>query len=168
MGRPILDSQMPGRDTHVARYRYAGADSIYGHSRGGTAGLPQVLNRPERQDFTQRTNYNPRANDTLIQKERDYLYRRPTYFPPGDGGGNHSWTNDGPAKDLPTFRFNRNYRPIVGGGHRDMWGWHTNIPTNQSRNALEGKPRMRPGKQNNLTVQRYRGQSYSQTTQVIS
>lgn len=165
MPRPILESGLPGRDTHVARYRAAGGDAIYGHSRGGTGPDPIDLNRPPRQDFSELSRENPRANDSLIEKDRKYLYRNAHYTPPGDNAGNHNWTADGPVKSLPTFRFNRNWRPIVGGGHRDMWGQHTNLRT-LGRNQLEGKARMRGGRQNRLTVQRYRGQSYSETTRL--
>lgn len=163
---PILDSYTSDPNiVTVARARVFGDKRI--NASGGVA-TAQVHNRPFRQDFTQR-NFTGGANgnDTLIVKTRDYLYRRPTYIKPGDGGGNHSWTADGPSRDLPTTRFNRNYRPLVGGGHREMWGQHTNIQSGAKQgNQLVGKPAMRVAGQNRLTVQRYRGQTYSQTTQL--
>lgn len=163
MGRPRLDS-LPGQDPHIIKRRPLTDGTIYGHSTGGVESH-QIVTMPQRQDFTQMNRVPTSYNDTLIERDRTYLYRRPSYYYPGDGGGNHNWTADGPAKDLPTTRFNRNIRPLVGGGHRDMWGQHTNIV--MVKNGLTGKPRMRPGQQNRLTVQRYRGQSYSATTKLV-
>lgn len=167
MARPRLDA-LPGYDPRVIRSRASDTmGTIYGHSRGGVAPQPEVLNRPTGQNFDGLNRYRPDTNDKLIVRERGPVFRKPAYIPPGDGGGNHNWTADGPARDIPTFRFNRNWRPIVGGGHRDMWGQHTNLTTGQAAgNQLAGKSRMRPGRQNQLTVARYRGQSYSQTTKI--
>jgi hypothetical protein len=126
---------------------------------------PEVLNRVARQDFVQQNFFSNNTNDQLITRDRGVLFREPAYFMPPQGSAQHNWTADGPSRSIPTFRFNRNVRPLVGGGHRDMWGQHTNIDAAR-QNQLEGKPRMRPARQSQLTVQRYRGQSYSATTQL--
>lgn len=162
MATPRLNSGA-GQSPDIIRQRPAHIDTIYGKSQGGAPEHQQVNRQYTNLDVQDR--YNPSANDTLIQRKREYRYRRPIYF----GAANNwvNWTAAGPSRDLPTTRFNRNVRPIVGGGHRDMWGQHTNLDTGQAGgNQLSGKPRMMPGKQNNLTVQRYRGQSYSQTTRL--
>jgi hypothetical protein len=160
---PLLDS-MPGYNPSVVRRRPTDIGDARNNSTGGIA-TDRGRNRPERQNFNQQNFQTPTTNDTLIQRARSYMYRRPVYYFPGDGGGNHNWTADGPARDLPTTRFNRNWRPIVGGSHQDQWGKHTNLATGQKQgNQLAGRAAMRPAKQNNLTVQNFRGQSYSQTT----
>lgn len=156
----------------VIRRRPADMGTIYGHSPNDVHPLtPEILDRPgwpgevliDKKDFVPGI-----TNDELINREREYVYRRPYYIPPALGPGNMSWPDSGPAKDLPTFRFNRNIRPIVGGSHAVDWGRHTNIPSGQKNgDQLAGKKKMRAGKQNRLTVQRYRGQSYSSTTQVL-
>jgi hypothetical protein len=164
MGRPRLDS-FPGQEANVIVRRPMAFGDARNSSTGGVPFQGQVQQRPDRQNFNGRDLAPSISDDGLIQKDRQYLYRRANYNLPGDGGGNHSWTADGPSKDMPTTRFIRNIRPLVGGGHRDMWGQHTDYAT-IGANALVGKPRMRPAAKNNLTVQRYRGQSYSATTKL--
>jgi len=163
MGQPRLDVQ----GEHIIRVmRHRNVGTIFGHSKGGPADQPPILDRPLRQDFTEMNREPLTHNDTLIQHERGILWRRPNYQPPANGWVN--WTECGPAKDLPTTRFNRNWRPIVGGGHRAQWGQHTYMDSGQHGGSqLAGKSRMRPAKQNQLTVQRYRGQSYSSTTNTV-
>jgi len=166
-------------DPQVVRRRPTDVGTIYGHSRGLVPVNPRVLSRPDRngvgRDTEGRlTGWRDRVpsigNDTLIIRQRAYLWRRQLdYIRPGDTPGNHSWVADGPIRDMPTTRFNRNVAQKPGAGLHSMadWGLHTNIPTGQKiGNALAGKSRMRPAAQNRLTVQRYRGQSYSATTEV--
>lgn len=165
-----LDS-MPGYDPQVIRSRPQNQqqDTIFGKSTGGFPTQPDILNRPQRQNFTEE-NFTPNEyNDTLIERRRMYVYRNANAIGAGLGAGNLNWTAAGPAKSLPTTRFNRNWRPLVGGAHSDMWGQHTNIATGQRQEGgqLAGKSRMRPAGINRLTVQRYRGQSFSQTTQLV-
>lgn len=157
----------PGYAVAVGRPRPSDEGTLFGHSQGGIAPQPHVLNRPELQNFTE-SNFGGAqdSNDTLIQRTRMYVYRNPNAIPAGLAAGNFDQTKSGPAKSLPTTRFNRNIRPIVGGGHRNMWGQHTNLNTGKAANQLKGRSRMKTGKQNNLTVQRYRGQSYSATTKL--
>lgn len=154
--------------------RHTDVGTIYGHSRSLVPMNPQVLDRPGRwgKYEGQTVDFAPsRGRDSLIIRQRQYLWRRAYYILPGDTPGNHNWVADGPIRDMPTTRVNRNLRPVVGSGLHSMadWGFHTNIPSGaKSGNALKGKPRMVPGRQNRLTVQRYRGQSYSSTTQIVS
>lgn len=160
---------MPGYDPKVIRRRPTDIRTVYGESTGGIAHQPAILNRPERQNFNEMNREGTSAgNDTLIKRIRMYVYRNANAIPAGLGAGNLNWTAAGPAKSMPTTRFNRNVRPLVGGGHRDMWGQHTDIISGaQSGNQLLGRSRMVPARVNRLTVQKYRGQSYSQTTQIV-
>lgn len=155
----------------VIRRRPNDVGTIIGHSVEVHPLTPAVLDRPGWQGHYEGASLNNQpgyTNDTLIQRLRIYMFRRAYYIPPALGAGDLSWTAAGPIRDLPTTRFNRNLRPIVGGSHADRWGMHTNLPTGQQAgNALPGKKRMVPGRQNRLTVQRYRGQSYSATTTVL-
>ncbi len=163
-----------GYDPNPLRQRATDIGTIYGHSRGLYPVNPQILDRPGRIGMYegQTVDYAPsRSNDRLIVRQRQYLWRRAYYITPGDTPGNHSWTNDGPIRDMPTTRINRNVRPVNGSGLHDAsdWGQHTNIPSGvRGGNQLKGKSAMKPGRQNRLTVQRYRGQSYSSSTQIVS
>lgn len=159
-------------DPNPIRRRPNDVGTIIGHSPNDIHPLtPAVLSRPGWQGRYEGASVDRapgNTNDTLIQRFRRYVARRPYYIEPALGSAELSWTDAGPAPDIVSFRFVRNIRPIVGGSHSDMWGMHTNIPTGQKAgNALPGKKRMVPGRQNRLTVQRYRGQSYSSTTTVV-
>ena len=170
MARARIGPMVLGPES-VVRRRPADMGTIYGHSPNDVHPLtPAVLSRPGwqgRHEISQ-TDFNPgNTNDTLINRQREYVYRRPHRGVVATGPGNISWADSGPTKDLPTFRFNRNLRPIVGGSHASRWGLHTNIPTGQRiGNELSGRKKMKAGKQNRITVQRFRGQAYSSTTQV--
>lgn len=174
---PVLNPTPPEVTAQrVIRRRPADISSVYGKSTGGPSegGLADsVLSRPGWQGAYEGSSIDRApsgTNDTLIQRQRGIMYRRARYQPPGEGGGTLSWTDAGPARDLPTTRFNRNWRPIVGGAHQYAEGQHTNLPTGQKQvgGQLKGKSAMVAGRQNRLTVQRYRGQSYSQTTSVVN
>lgn len=156
----------------VVRRRPADMGTIYGHSPNDVHPLtPEVLDRPGWQGryAGASNNFQPHyTNDDLIVRERTVQFRRPYYQPPALGAGNLSWVDAGPVRDIPTTRWVRNIRPIVGGSHQDVWGKHTNLPTGQKNgNQLDGKKKMVPGRQNRLTVQKYRGQSYSSTTMIV-
>ncbi|MER5542467.1 hypothetical protein ABT072_08410 [Streptomyces sp. NPDC002589] len=79
------------------------------------------------------------------------------------------WTDAGPIRTelhMDTFTWRR----WSGGSHQDREGWHTGTPLamRTTRTAGSNKPRiMKRPRQNRLTQQRYRGQTYSATTQVI-
>lgn len=163
---PVLDVEIT--DPSVFRRRPTDAGDMRNNSQGGLAPLPQVLSRPGWQGHLEGSSIDRapgNTNDDLITRTRGLVYRRAFYIAPATASGNLSWTAAGPAKDMPTTRFNRNIRPIVGGSNQHMWGMHTN-PTGTRDNALSGKPRMVAAKRSQLTVQRYRGQSYSATTQL--
>lgn len=165
IARPILVAR-PGYQTAVINRFPKNMGDERNNSQGGLAHTANILDRPGWQGKYEGASIDRapgNTNDTLIERTRSYMYRRPYYISPATASGNLNWTAAGPARDMPTTRFNRNWRPLVGGSHQNMWGWHTN-PSGARDNKLAGKSRMRPGKQNNLTVQRYRGQSYSQTT----
>jgi hypothetical protein len=172
MARAILGPVLLGPE-QVVRRRPKDMGSIYGHSPNDVHPLtPAVLSRPGRQgayegaSIDQAPGY---TNDTLINRKREYIFRRPYAMPTATASGNISWRDSGPIKDIPTFRFNRNIRPLVGGAHPERWGLHTNIPSGvkSGTQQLPDRKKMKAGKQNRLTVQRYRGQSFSSTTQVM-
>lgn len=141
-----------------------------GSSRGGLPFTGEVLNRPGWQgkmDGSSVDRAPGMLNDTLITRARNYLWRRAYAIPAAQAW--HNPLDDGPTRDMPTTRFDRNLRPIVGGSNQSYEGMHTYLPTGQQgQSQLAGKKRMAPGRQNRLTIQRYRGQSYSATTQVIN
>lgn len=149
---------------------FGGEGDARNNSSGGVAPIGPVLSRPGWQGVMVGSSIDRapgNTNDTLITRTRLYLWREPYYIPPAQA--ELSWTAAGPARSMPTTRFNRNIRPIVGGSNQEYEGAHTYLPTGQQGgNQLKGRKSMAPGKQNNLTVQRYRGQSYSATTKVIT
>jgi hypothetical protein len=159
---------VPYVDPNPLRNRNIG--DIIGNSTGGAVAGPAILDRPGWQGAYVGSSIDRapgNTNDSLITRTRNYLYRRAYYIPPATGSAEFNQTLSGAVRDIPTTRFNRNVRPIVGGSNQNMEGMHTYYPTGQQAgNKLAGKTRMRPGKQNTLTVQRYRGQSYSETTVV--
>lgn len=144
------------QDIGNARDHSTGGAPFEGSVRSVPGGLLGLVNRA-----------NPATNDSLIQRRREYIWRRAYSLPVAQ-----AWNNpvaDGPTRDMPTTRFNRNLRPLVGGSHQNMVGMHTYLPTGQQGGSqLSGRAVMRAGHQNRLTVQRYRGQSYSSTTQVLN
>lgn len=172
MNQPVLDAA-PYYNPSVLRRRPTDAGSLLAHSTGGEPEPDRVLNRPGWQGAYSGASIDRAPsgyNDALIQRTRGVMYRKAYYIPPALGSQNLSWTAAGPIKDMPTTRFTRNLRPLVGGSNQDREGMHTNLPTGQRQvgGQLAGRTRMTAGKQNRLTVQRYRGQSYSQTTQALN
>ncbi len=172
MTQPVLDAA-PYYDPRVIRRRPTDIDTIYGKSAGGVPPDSRVLNRPGWQgayDGASTDRAPSGYNDTLVKRSRGIIYRKAYYLPPALGAGELSWTAAGPIKDMPTTRFSRTLRPLVGGSNQDKEGMHTNLPTGQQQvgGQLSGKSSMVAGRQNRLSVQRYRGQSYSQTTKAIN
>lgn len=172
MSQPILDAA-PYYDPNVIRRRPTDIGSIYGHSTGGVVKDDRVYSRPGWQGAYEGASIDRAPsgyNDTLVVRSRGLLFRKAYYLPPATGPGNLSWTAAGPIKDMPTTRFVRNLRPIVGGSNQDKEGMHTNLPTGQQQvgGQLNGKTAMVAGRQNRLSVQRYRGQSFSQTTTALN
>lgn len=172
MNQPILDAA-PYYNPNVIRRRPTDMGTIYAKSTGGPPPEERVLSRPGWQGAYDgaTTDRAPSGyNDTLILRSRGIIYRKAYYLPPATGAGNLSWTAAGPIKDMPTTRFSRNLRPIVGGSNQDKEGMHTNLPTGQQQpgGQLRGRNAMVAGRQNRLSVQRYRGQSYSQTTKPVN
>lgn len=161
MARPRLESGA-GQTPSVVKRRPTDLVDIIGNSTGGIA-VARAGRTGRPQDVMMlKLDRNPSiANDTRITRTRIPIFRRGYYIPPAQAWMN--WTESGPTRDIITFRFSRNIRPIVGGSNQDLYGMHTN-PERTITDPLKGKPRMRPGRQNRLTVQKYRGQSFSQTT----
>lgn len=172
-GHKVISPGTEYLDPQVVRRRPTDMGTIFGHSQNDAdiAVMPHVLDRPRYQGWLAGSSIDRapgNLNDTLITRDRGVMFRRPYSQRPAQ-----AWINpidSGPIKDLPTTRFNRNIRPIVGGSNQEFEGNHTNLPTGQSQvgGQLAGRRKMNRGHQNRLSVQRYRGQSYSQTTQIIN
>ncbi|MGH7240420.1 MAG: hypothetical protein ACREHG_10230 [Candidatus Saccharimonadales bacterium] len=100
-------------------------------------------------------------NDTTEVKDLQPWFHDSYYIPPAQS--QPSWTAAGPARHemhISTFRL----RQMAGKYGQNQEGMHTNIP----RPVRSGRIQMQAGRQRNfLTVQRYRGQSYSETTTTI-
>lgn len=161
----------PNYDPNVIRREPQNIGNARAQSTGGRPFQGAVLDRPGYQGLLDGSSIDRapgNTNDTLITRVREYVWRRAYSLPVATASANISWIDSGPTRDMPTTRFNRNIRPIVGGSNQVYEGMHTYLPTGQKGDSqLAGKKRMTPGRQNRLTVQRYRGQSYSSTTQVI-
>lgn len=146
--------------------RARGRGDIIGNQAGGVPFLGAVVGRPGWNNSIE--NANPavsNTNDALIERLKGGWWHNPYYMPPATGSGNISWTAAGPAPSMLNMK-RITYRRLVGGSKSYMEGLHTNIP-HQPRD-LNGKTAMRPGRQNQLTVQTYRGQSFSSQTQVLT
>lgn len=139
--------------------RPAGQGDLYGQSRGGVAFKGRVIGRPGRAGEITTVQPPQNTNATLIVRARGGYLRESYYLPPAQGMAN--WTAAGPARNTLRER-NFTWRPIVAAPRYK--GLHTNIPIQPRDEA--GRQAMRPRRQNRLTVQRFRGQTYSQTTQL--
>lgn len=102
------------------------------------------------------------TNDREINKTRGPWYHRPYYIPPG--GFPINWTEAGPVRNELHMR-TYTYRRESGQSFQFREGMHTMVPRQQAQQQ-NGKEKMTSARQNRLTVQRYRGQSYSNTTKV--
>lgn len=139
--------------------RAHGQGDVYGQSRGGVAFKGRVIGRPGRAGEITTVQPPQNQNTTLIVRTRGAYLRESYYLPPAAGWV--SWTAAGPARRIIKER-NFTWRPIVAAPRYQ--GLHTNIPIQPRDEA--GRQRMQPRRQNRLTVQRYRGQTYSQTTKL--
>lgn len=103
------------------------------------------------------------TNDTLIQYSRGPWFHQGYYIGPGQGVVD--WTKSGPSRpSLHMWR--RTWNPTAGWSGQTNEGMHTMIPA-QNPQLQQGKTPMQRYQRPFLTVQRYRGQSYSQTTKVL-
>jgi hypothetical protein len=133
--------------------------NLYGQSRGGVAFRGRVVGRPGRAGDGSTANPPQNSNTTLNARARGGYYRESYYIAPANGWVN--WTAAGPIRRI-IREWNYNYRPVVAS---PRWqGLHTNIPIQPRDQA--GRARMQARRQNRLTVQRFRGQTYSQTTKL--
>lgn len=101
------------------------------------------------------------TNDKLVNKSRGPWYHRPYYIPPPIPV---NWTQAGPVRNELHMR-TYTYRKESGESFQYREGMHTMVPRQNAQKQI-GKERMTSARQNRLTVQRYRGQSYSNTTKV--
>lgn len=99
-------------------------------------------------------------------RRRGPYWRAGNYRPAADP---IRWTDSGPIRaELHMDVFT--WRRWSGGSHQDRTGLHTGTPVamRSARTAGSNKPKnMTRPRRNRLTEQRYRGQTYSATTQVI-
>lgn len=97
---------------------------------------------------------------------RGAYWRTGNYIPARDP---LRWTEAGPIRpDMHMATYT--YRRWSGGSHSDREGLHTGtpVPLTAARGKGSGKPRtMARPRRSALTVQRYRGQTYSATTRVL-
>lgn len=108
----------------------------------------------------------PLVNNSQIFRDKKpwlhHAYRTPPPVTPGD------WNASGPVPmslHVRTFT----YRKEAGAFHSDTTGMHTMLPDQSNRDQKSRVQRpytMQAGRQNRLTTSIYRGQSYSDTTQI--
>lgn len=105
------------------------------------------------------------TNDQLIQRNRGPWMHVGYYLPPPVT--EISWTAAGPARPELHMR-QGGYRRWSGADNQFYEGMHSNGPagTALTNKRILEKVQMTPPVQNPITVPRYRGQSYSQTTRV--
>lgn len=133
--------------------------ALYGQSRGGVAFKGRVSGRPGRAGDGSTAQPPQNTNAILIRRARGGYYRESYYLSPANNWVN--WTAAGPIRRI-IKEWNFTYRPVVAA---PRWqGLHTNIPIQPRDQA--GRARMQARRQNRLTVQRFRGQTYSQTTKL--
>lgn len=135
-----------------------------GNERNSSTGGPEFAGPvgTHRVDVTH-TRFMGNSNDTLVVRDRGPWFHSSYYIGPGSGVVN--WTEAGPSR--PSLHLHRfNWRRVAGWSGQTREGMHTMIPSNNPQ-LQSGKQRMQRTSQNMLTVQRYRGQSYSQTTKVL-
>lgn len=100
-------------------------------------------------------------NDSQEYRNLAPWFHKSFYLPPPQG--QPSWTAAGPPRlelHMGTFRLRR----LSGKYGQDQEGMHSNIV----RPLLPNRSKMQAGKQNFLTIQRYTGQSYSETTKTVT
>ena len=130
---------------------------------GPVRSAPGNLGRRGRPDYSM-----PPAsiNDQQMFKERGPWFHAANMIPPAD---QVRWTDSGPIR-LEMHQATFAYRPWSGHFFQNQEGLHTMLPAEHRAKLTKGsnKPYItqRP-RQNRLAFQRYRGQTYSQTTQVI-
>jgi len=133
--------------------------ALYGQSRGGVAFKGRIVGRPGRSGDIEQVQIPQNTNAVLIRRARGGYYRESYYLPAANNWLN--WTAAGPIRRI-IKEWNFTYRPVVAA---PRWkGLHTNIPFQPRDQA--GRARMQARRQNRLTVQRFRGQTYSQTTKL--
>lgn len=135
-----------------------GTEVGLGTSASGPPFSGRVLGAPGEDDIN-RPVYSGTQNDSSIRKDRGPWWHVEDVAP---YPAHREFTAAGPVRPelhMRTF----SYRKWSGGSHQSHEGMHTQIPKQQPQ-LLSGKETMSRARQNRLTVQVYRGQSYSQTT----
>jgi hypothetical protein len=106
------------------------------------------------------------VNDELTHRTRGPWYYAGNMRPPSEP---IRWTDSGPVR-LEMHMRTQQWRRWSGVFGQDLEGLHSGNPLVQTQNRNKGsrkRAQMRAPRQNRLTVQRYRGQSFSQTTQTL-
>lgn len=105
-------------------------------------------------------------NAELEAKLRGPWWHAPTMRPAADP---IRWTDSGPIR-LDMHMSTYAWRPWAGTFGQYQEGWHTGTPITQKEKLTKGSNKevqmTRPW-QNRLTFARYRGQTYSQTTEML-
>lgn len=106
----------------------------------------------------------PTTHDMTIRRERGPWMHTGNYIPLA---APLRQTEAGPIRPDMHMRTHQ-WRRWSGGQHGDRTGWHTMLPNTEQRAERSGRTQQQRRTQGRLTVQRFRGQSYSQSTQVLN
>ncbi|MGA5128804.1 hypothetical protein ACPCTO_03255 [Streptomyces olivoreticuli] len=148
-------AQVPYDTGTLRRGDGSGGAPLWGRVRGGRPPLERV----------QGPAFANRSSDTETRLRGSY-WRAGNYIPARDP---LRWTDAGPIR-MEMHQHVFTYRKWSGGSHSDREGLHTGtpVPIRAKRTAGSNKPvRMARPRRTRLTVQQYRGQTYSSTTQVL-
>lgn len=134
-----------------------------GHSRTSNPGPPKTSPRFNGQDVS--VLRDPNLNNTQIYRDKSPWYHHAVRSPSTVEPGN--WNASGPvAMSLHMRHFT--YRREAGQFNSDTSGMHSMLVQQPSSANNQRKPQtMRGATANRLTTAIYRGQSYSDTTQVV-
>lgn len=143
---PYFDPQATYDETIARRKQSAGGSPPVGRSVGGRRPI-EYIGEPDA------------TNDQGITKMRGPWFHTGNMIPLANP---IRWTEAGPIRPEMHF-FTFSWRRWSGGAFQNREGLHTMLP----RPGLSTRHQMMARGQNRLAIQRFRGQSFSQTTQVL-
>lgn len=104
-------------------------------------------------------------NDSGIIKDKRPWFHNGYGIPAGTGAANFDQKTSGPAPVTLHLR-TYTYREEAGDGHRDTTGMHTIMPKIRTNQGSRKPAIMQSGRQNRLTTGIFRGQTFSETTEM--
>lgn len=152
---PLPYAQVPYDTTTMRRGDASGGGPLWGRVRGGRGPIERIQGPAF-------ANYST-ATET---RQRGSYWRSGNYIPASEP---LRWTDAGPIR-MEMHQHTFTYRKWSGGSHSGRTGLHTGtpVPIESKRTKGSAKPAtMARPRRTRLTVQRYRGQTYSSTTQVL-